>query len=95
MKRRMSLERLALCHVALSGPGPEARAAQELVLISDLDDVHIGHTFAETLELSRPDLDLYEEKAHVGLVYRYEVLPFLPGAGDPERQPAFFGGGCS
>lgn len=93
MRRRMSLERLALCHVALSGPGPEARAAQGLVLISDLDDVVKGETFVETLELSRPGLDLYEEEAHIGRPHAYEVLPLLPGAGDPDRRSAFCGAG--
>lgn len=91
MKRRMSLERLALCHVALSGPGPEARAAQELVMIEDFDSVVMGATFAETLELSRPGLDLYEEKAHLGTPHRFEILPLLPGAREPEQRPAFFG----
>jgi hypothetical protein len=65
-RRRMSLERLALCHVAIAGRGLAARAAATMVSDAELSGLLIGQTFADTLELSRPLLDIYEEEAHVG-----------------------------
>ncbi len=64
-RRRMSLERLALCHVAVAGRGPSALAAAAEVTHAERSGLLIGQTFADTLALSRPLLDLYEEEAHV------------------------------
>jgi hypothetical protein len=64
-RKRMSLERLALCHIALNGHGPEALGARAEITVAELDHVIIGGTFADTLALSRPLLDIYEEEAHV------------------------------
>lgn len=65
-RRRMSLEHLALCHVAATGHGPAALGARAEVSREDLESVIIGPAFVDTLILSRPFLDLYEEEAHVG-----------------------------
>jgi hypothetical protein len=65
-RRRMSLERLALCHIAVAGRELDALAARMIVSQADLEGVVFGPTFADTLALSRPFFDLYEEEAHVG-----------------------------
>jgi len=61
IRRRMSLERLALCHVATAGHGPEALAAAAEVTAAERSGLLFGQTFADTLALSRPLLDLFEE----------------------------------
>jgi hypothetical protein len=68
LRRRMSLERLALLHVAVSGQGPATMVdiAQTEATVGELTDILIGPSFADTLALSRPFLDLYEYEAHVG-----------------------------
>lgn len=65
-RRRLSIERLALYHVAAVGSGPEAASAREKVTVGELEGLIFGGTFLETLLLSGPMLDLYESQAHVG-----------------------------
>lgn len=64
-RRRMSIEKLALCHVALAGRGTAALDAASRITHEDRSGIIYGQTFADTLALSRPLLDLYEEEAHV------------------------------
>jgi hypothetical protein len=60
MKRRLSLERLALFHVAVTSRGPEGDKARAVVTLDDVRGVEVGPTFAATLELNRGRFDLYE-----------------------------------
>lgn len=69
-RRRMSIERLALCHVAVTGRGLPAFAAAAQILHADRSGLLFGRTFVQTLELNRPLLDLYEEEDHVAQVHR-------------------------
>jgi hypothetical protein len=64
-RRRMSVERLALCHVAAVRRGPEADRARAEISVGEVDGLLFGETFLETLLLSGPFLDLYEEEAHI------------------------------
>jgi hypothetical protein len=89
--RRMSLERLALCHLAVAGRGSEVRAVAREAVGDDYRGILVGQSFAETLELSRPLLDLYEEKAHVSHVVDVEFVS-LPGEAESFSRPAAFSG---
>lgn len=78
-RRRMSIERLALCHVAVTGRGLPAFAAAAQILHADRSGLLFGRTFVQTLELNRTLLDLYEEEAHVYPPLRL-VKPVLEAA---------------
>lgn len=62
-RRRVSIEELALAHVASGRPDvlPAYRERARLVVPAELAaDVIVGPTFADTLDLNRARYDLYE-----------------------------------
>jgi hypothetical protein len=69
-RRRMSIERLALCHVAVTGKGIPAISAAAEISHADRSGILYGLTFAQTLALNRFLLDLYEEEAYVSQAAR-------------------------
>ncbi len=73
MKRRMSIERLAACHVAVTGKGRFVEYLRETIPTDEVVDLVYGQTFGETLDLNRAALDLYEEEAHVRRLPAREV----------------------
>jgi hypothetical protein len=61
----MSIERLALCHVATMGHGYARADAQAVVYLDEVEGLSFGTTFFETLLLNASRLDLYEETPKV------------------------------
>jgi len=62
-RRRVSIEELALAHVASGRPDipPAYRERARLIVPAELAaDVIVGPTFADTLDLNRSRYDLYE-----------------------------------
>lgn len=58
----MSLELLALCHRAARQRGATGDLAREIVCFDDMEGLSFGDTFAQTLDLNSPNLDLYESR---------------------------------
>jgi|GEM_PF-6034320 len=69
-RKRMSIEHLARCHVAMMGHGSQALAARAECTKEELSGLVFGSSFLGTLLCSGAFLDLYEETAHVGEVRR-------------------------
>ena len=70
--RRLSIEALARFHRAAVGngiPAAERLEARSLVSVSDLDGLVFGSTFAATIALNRPALDLYEKNSSIERIH--------------------------
>lgn len=64
-ERRLSIERLAVFHVAAKNRGVEGDIARRSVSLADVDGLRFGNTFARTIALNEGRIQLYEEKADV------------------------------
>lgn len=67
--RRMSIERLALCHRAAAGD----ESARVRLTAGDDEGLLYGETFYETILLNQPILDLYEERARATYLGRITI----------------------